>query len=515
MTSRRAYAGTVAIMAAVTALCLAWRSRLTTVDVAMVLLLGVVIVSARYPRGPALLASLISIAAFDFLFVPPYYTFEVHDGAYLLTFAVMLAVALTMTRLTGQILEHAAEAEDRARQASAVGALNAELMGAKRPADVLATLERHVTAAVGGEVCTLTPEQLDGDSAEWPPVTRELLASTPERVVARQVHEDGRTAGLGTARCSDADVLVVPLAVSGRHLGVVVVRPGDDRAATPAEIATIEALANQAALAHERTVLAEQGSRARAEAEAERLRTSLLSSLSHDFRTPLATIEGAASGLLEEDGGLPPDGRHELAASILEESRRMTRLVANLLNMVRVETGALAVQKSWQPLEEVVGVALLRLEEQLARHPVEVDLPPHLPLVPMDELLIEQVFINLLENAARYTPPGTAVSVRAWEIDDAVCVEVADVGPGIPVEEEELVFRKFYRAARPTGGDGGEAAAAGSGLGLTIAQGIVSAHGGRMWVEHRPGGGAAFRFTLPLSGPAMPAPPADTGARAS
>jgi two-component system sensor histidine kinase KdpD len=234
----------------------------------------------------------------------------------------------------------------------------------------------------------------------------------------------------------------------------------------------------------------------------------LLSSLSHDFRTPLATIEGAASGLLEEDGALPPDGRRELAAGILEESRRMTRLVANLLNMVRVETGALAVQKSWQPLEEVVGVALLRLEEQLARHPVEVDLPPHLPLVPVDELLLEQVFINLLENAARYTPPGTAVAVRAWQTDGAVCVEVADCGPGVPAEAEELVFRKFYRVPRPKSDDGSEAVA-GSGLGLAIAQGIVTAHGGRMWVEPRPGGGAAFRFTLPLSGPAVPAPPAE------
>jgi two-component system, OmpR family, sensor histidine kinase KdpD len=514
MSSRRAYLGTLAIMAAVTAPCLLWRSRLATVDVAMVLLLGVVVVSARYARGPALLASLISIAAFDFLFVPPYYTFDVHDGAYLLTFAVMLAVALTMTRLTGQILEHAAEAEERARRAAAVAALNTELMEAERPGDVLAALERHVAAVVGGEACTLTPKQLDGDPADWAPATRELLASAPERVVARRVHEDGRTAGLGTARCADADVLVVPLGRSGRHLGVVAVRPESDRAPTPAEIATIEALADQAALAHERTVLAEQGSQARAEAEAERLRSSLLSSLSHDFRTPLATIEGAASGLLEEDGALPPDGRRELAAGILEESRRMTRLVANLLNMVRVETGALAVQKSWQPLEEVVGVVLLRLEEQLARHPVEVDLPPNLPLVPVDELLVEQVFINLLENAARYTPPGTAVAVTAWETDGAVCVQVADGGPGVPPEAEELVFRKFYRGARPKSDDGSEAAG-GSGLGLTIAQGIVSAHGGRMWVEPRPGGGAAFRFTLPLSGPAVPAPPAEPEPRPS
>jgi two-component system, OmpR family, sensor histidine kinase KdpD len=192
----------------------------------------------------------------------------------------------------------------------------------------------------------------------------------------------------------------------------------------------------------------------------------------------------------------------------------MTRLVANLLNMVRVETGALAVQKSWQPLEEVIGVALLRLEQQLAGHTVEVDLPPNLPLVPMDELLVEQVFINLLENAAKYTPPGTSVAVTAWAADGAICVEVADGGPGVAAGAEELVFRKFYRAPGPAGDDG-RPPAAGSGLGLTIAQGIVTAHGGRMWVERPPGGGAAFRFTLPLTGPAVPDPLPEHEPRAS
>ena len=160
--------------------------------------------------------------------------------------------------------------------------------------------------------------------------------------------------------------------------------------------------------------------------QAERLRTSLLSSLSHDFRTPLATIEGAASGLLEENNGLTADGRQDLAETILAESHRMTRLVHNLLNMIRVETGALAVQKSWQPLEEALGVALLRLDEPLKAHAVSVELPPDLPLVPIDELLIEQVFINLLENAVKYTPPGTRIAISACRRDAEVLVQVAD-----------------------------------------------------------------------------------------
>ena len=191
----------------------------------------------------------------------------------------------------------------------------------------------------------------------------------------------------------------------------------------------------------------------------------------------------------------------------------MTRLVSNLLNMVRVETGALAVQKSWQPLEEALGVALLRVEERLRDRPVEVDLPPDLPLVPIDELLIEQVFINLLENAAKYTLPGTQIDVTASHANGEVRVEVADRGPGVPPGTEEAVFRKFYRAQASQGvAPSGGSSPGGAGLGLTISRGIVTAHGGRMWVEQRPGGGAAFRFTVPLSGPHIPAFPAEQDA---
>ncbi len=498
-------------MAAITAGCLALRSRLTTVDVAMLLLLGVVVVATRYRRGPSLLASLLSIGAFDFLFVPPYYTLDVHDAAYLLTFIVMLVVALTMSRLTGVIREHALEAEERERRASAVAALNADLAGATNHGEVLTILARHVGRAVIGQVCTLGAAELDSDPANWGPTAREFLAAVPESVAARWVHEGGQAAGTGTGRYEDSDVLLVPIGTANHHLGLVAVRPEPpDRVPEPEEIETVEALAVQAASALERTQLAEQHEQARAEAEAERLRTSLLSSLSHDFRSPLATIEGAASSLLEENGALTPDGRHDLADSILEESHRMTRLVTNLLDMIRVETGALAVQKSWQPLEEALGVALLRVEERLKGHPVSVDLPPNLPLVPIDELLVEQVFINLLENAAKYTLPGTQIDVTASEVGGEVRVEVADRGPGVPKGQEEAIFRKFFQSPGPQGSaHSGRMPPGGAGLGLTISRGIITAHGGRMWVEHRPGGGAAFRFTVPLSGPHIPAIPAE------
>jgi two-component system sensor histidine kinase KdpD len=209
------------------------------------------------------------------------------------------------------------------------------------------------------------------------------------------------------------------------------------------------------------------------------------------MRTPLASIEGAASTLLGDPIWADPRAR-DLASTILQESRRMGRLVANLLDMIRVESGTLQVHKEWQLLSDVVGVALLRTEEQLREHPVATDLPEALPLVPVDDILLEQVFVNLLENAARHTRPGTPVEISATAGSNEVVVQVADRGPGIPPGEEERVFEKFHRAGSTPG--------SGVGLGLTICRGIVNAHGGRMWAEGRAGGGASFRFTIPITG---------------
>jgi two-component system sensor histidine kinase KdpD len=264
----------------------------------------------------------------------------------------------------------------------------------------------------------------------------------------------------------------------------------------------LELLANQAGMALERLMLAKRNETARAEVEAERLRTALLSSLSHDLRTPLGTIEGAGTVLADANTPLAVEVRVDLAETIVVEVRRMTRLVSNLLDMMRLETGTLAVHRSWQPLEESLGVALIRLDDRLAAHPVDIDVPAGLPLVCVDEVLLEQVFVNLLDNAIKYTTPGTPISVRAWLEDFHVAVEVADRGPGVPVGEEQAVFRKFHRVPREAGADG----PTGSGLGLTICEGIVTAHGGSIRAERPEAGGFAIRFILPLEAAPPPVP---------
>ena len=503
------YAWSVCIIALTTAVGLLLRRHLQIIDVAMLFLLAVVVVGYRYRRGPALLASLLSIAAFDLLFVPPYYAFHVHDPAYYLTFGVMLAVALSMGQLTARIREQVQDATERETRAGALYALSRDLSESESLQDQLGVATRHFAEAGHGEAQVF----LDGfdrtrAAEDWP--AEGLFESLDVRVAATWAYRNGQSAGAGTRHCAEAEALVVPLKSSHRTLGVVTIHPRshDDVLPEP-ERETVEALAEQAAVAFERSILFQAHEYTRVEVESERLRTALLSSLSHDLRTPLGSIEGAASSLLQESSGLSPEAQREMAETILEESRRMTRLVTNLLDMVRVESDALAVHKQWQPLEEALGVALLRLEERLAGHPVATELPPDLPLVPIDELLIEQVFINLLENAAKYTPPGTPIRVCAWAEQDAVTVEVLDRGPGIPPGDEESVFRKFHRTARTE--DAGPAG--GSGLGLTICRGIIAAHGGRIWLEAGQGAGACFRFTLPLEGPPMPTLPTEAAER--
>jgi|SRR3954471_3306625 two-component system sensor histidine kinase KdpD len=494
--SLKEYGWAITIIVVATGVALGLRPYLQTIDVAMLYLLAVVVVAYRHRRGPALLASVLSIAAFDYGFVPPFYTFNVHNTAFFLTFAVMLVVALGMSELTGRIREQAEEASEGEQLAAAQYVLSRELAAASGLDEEVAVAARHISEAGDGEALVLLSDPTGSVNAGGAGL--DGVDSVTVRVAARLALDRGESAGWGTAHGADAEALVVPLKSTTQLMGIVIFYPRSaDDLLSPQRRRVIEALAEQAAASFERAQLTERHEQARVEVESERLRTALLSSLSHDLRTPLGSIEGAASSLLQGSGFLSPDARRDMAQTILEESRRMTRLIANLLDMVRVETGALMVRKEWQPLEEPLGVALLRLDERLGAHPVKTRLPDSLPLVPVDELLIEQVFINLIENAIRHTPADTPINISAWPENGTVLVEVADEGDGIPAGEEETIFRKFHR----TSGADRSSPPGGSGLGLTICRGIITAHGGRIWLERNGGKGAAFRFSIPLDGP--------------
>jgi two-component system sensor histidine kinase KdpD len=463
-------------------------------NVVMLYLLGIVAVAMRTGRGPSLLAAVLSVVAVDFFFVPPRFTVAVSDVRYLLTFLVMLIVGIVISGLTVRTRAQAEAARHREQRTAALYAMSRELAGTRGVDALLQVAVRHVAEVFGSQVVVLLTGR-DGLLASWPGGQFEVDAN--DLGVGRWVFEHRQPAGLGTATLPGASALYVPLTGSAGAAGVLGVRPSDRHAMDePERLHQLETFAGQTALALERARLAEEAQAAQVRVETERLRNSLLSSVSHDLRTPLAAITGAASTLLQDGSRLDDDTRRELLDSVHEEAERLNRLVQNLLEMTRLESGAVQLRRELHPPEEVIGAALGRLGKRLAGRRVTTRVPPDLPLVPMDDVLIEQVLLNLLDNAVKYTPAGTPIEVIATATDQSVTIEVADRGPGLPAGDEEKVFEKFYRADR--------VAAGGAGLGLAICRGIVQAHGGRIWAQNLPGGGVALLFTLPLGAERAP-----------
>jgi two-component system sensor histidine kinase KdpD len=487
-----AYGRATAAVALCTAIAWVMFPRFGLSNLIMVYLLGVIGVAARSGPGPSVLASLLSVAAFDFFFVPPYFTFAVADAQYFVTFAVMLVVALVISGFTVRTRAQAESARRRERRTAALYALSRELGITRGVENILRAAVRHIAEVFGGHVAVLLPDPSGHLNVQAGlPAPFEMTSS--ELGVAQWVYEHGQIAGLGTSTLPGAKALYLPLIASAGTLGVLGVRPAEPHSLeAPDQLHQLETFTNQTALALERTQLAGAAQEAQVRAETERMRSSLLSSVSHDLRTPLAAITGAASSLLEADKPLDATTRTELLETLSEEAERLNRLVNNLLEMTRLESGSLRVRKEWHPLEEVVGAALGRLVKLLRDRPVTTRLPQDLPLVPIDDVLLEQALINLLDNAIKHTPEGSPLEITAWAQDGAVTVEVADRGPGLVPGDEERAFDKFYRGPGLT--------SRGAGLGLAICRGIVEAHGGRIWAENRPGGGVAFRFTIPLTG---------------
>ncbi|MCC6803824.1 MAG: sensor histidine kinase KdpD [Anaerolineae bacterium] len=457
----------------------------------MVYLVGVVIAATRYGRGPSVVASFLSVLAFDFFFVDPYLTFAVSDTEYLVTFGVMLLVALTISSMTVRIKEQAEGSRERERRTYSSYQMSREFSITNNIDHLVEIAIRHTQDIFQCHAVILLPDPADqleihGSEAAGSKFTLQ------ERGVARWVYDRGQPAGRGTQTLPGSEGLYLPLATPNKVTGVLGIYPSQIRAIfSPDQLHLLEAYANLAALAIERAQLTEETEKSQVQIETERMRNSLLSSVSHDLRTPLAAITGAVSSILQHESSLDPQSA-ELARIAYEEAQRLNRLVGNLLDMTRLDSGNVQVEKEWQPLEEVVGTTLVRLDKLLSDHPLKTHLPDDLPLVPIDSVLIEQVLVNLLENAIKYTPPGSPIDLSAWAEGDAVVVEAADRGPGLPPGEEERIFDKFYRVRPTTTG--------GVGLGLTICRAIIEAHGGRLWAANRAGGGAVFRFTLPLGG---------------
>jgi two-component system sensor histidine kinase KdpD len=480
------------VAAALTSTAVAWLlfDRDQLADIVMTYLLGVMIVASRFGLGASVLAAFLSVVALDYIFIPPYFTLAVQDFRHSVTFIVMFSVAIVISGLTERIRNQAAAARQRERRTAALYELSRELVAAQGGRRVIEAAVRHLEKVFESKVWVLSP----GSDGRLERSGAESAGSAHEASIAEWVWANQKEAGLGTTTLPSAAALYVPLMASGGIVGVLALCPLEaDRFRSIEQRRQIDAFAAQLALAMERANLAEQTEQARREVEKEQLRSSLLSSVSHDLRTPLAVITGSASTILQTGSRLDDALRLDLMKTILEEAERLNRLIRNLLDMTRLDSGTVRVKREWLPLEEIVGAALHRLEAQLKGRELEVQLSPDLPLVACDVVLTEQALINLLENAIKYS--DGPITIKASRLGEEILVEVADRGPGIAAGQETRIFEKFYRAVR-------EGSASGVGLGLSICRAILAAQGGRIWAQNREGGGASFRFTLPILGEA-------------
>jgi two-component system sensor histidine kinase KdpD len=445
----------------------------------MVFLVGVMVTAIYCGRGPAILVSVISVLAFDFF-----------------TFVVMFLVALVISHMTSLIRRQAEAARWQERQTAAMHSLSRELASTRGVDRILPVAVKHLSEIFECQAAALLPDdkgQVHVAAGGAAVFHKDILK---ELGIAQWAYQNGQMAGWGTQNLPESQILYVPLAAADAVIGVLALRPKDPESEhwlLPEQLRLhlLESLAKQVALALQVERLQQTALDAQITMEAERLRSSLLGSVTHDFQTPLAAIMGSASSLLELKSQLDDKLAQEMLTNIYDEADRLSRLVNNLLNIARLESGSLTLHKELQPLEEVVGAALNRLERKLADRAITISLPADLPMVLLDAALTENVFLNVLENSLKYAPSGSALSIKAILKAGEIEVQVADNGPGFPPEDLERIFERFYRGTV-------ESDRKGYGLGLSICRAIVEAHGGRIWAVNLAEGGAAVRFTFPL-----------------
>ncbi len=517
------YLYAAAICAAITGVASVVSARLDLTNLVMLYLLGVVFSAVRLGRGPGVLQSFLSVAAFDFFFVPPRMSFSVSDTQYLLTFFGMLLTSLVISHLTSTLTRQASIAQRRERRTGAIYAMARELGAALTTEQIVEIGSRHVGEVFRARVAFLLPDSADQvrQKIEEPDAVVTLTGADLDCDVGQWVYDQQKPAGRGTDTLPATTALYLPLKAPMRTRGVLAVASRDPRELeVPEQLRMLDAFAAQIALALERVHYVEIARDALVNMESERLRNSLLSAISHDLRTPLTTIVGFSSMLANARAAAPhtpaaersAQREGELVDAIHDEALRMTGIVTNLLDMARLQAGSVQLKREWSLLEETVGAALAACKRVLAQHPARVSLPADLPLLQMDAVLMERLFTNLFENAAKYTPADTPIDIGAERVTDDghpfVRVHVDDHGPGLPSGMETRIFDKFTRGEK-------ESATPGIGLGLAICRAIVEAHGGRIGALNRTGPdgrvtGARFWFTLPVdTPPAVPAVPDD------
>jgi len=471
----RQYVLSLVLIASVTALFFALREALDSTLIALLYLIPLGMITAFWGLGPGIVSASITFLAFNYFFIEPYYTFTVHHAADVVILVVFLIVAVVISQLVGRAQAGLDAAMAREREATQLYELSTALTGLHDDHAIAQILAKQIHTVAQGEYVELNIAGTDPFAFRLPAIIPP--ARPPE--------------------------LIVPIEEARGVIGEIRLWR-DVPAISSSEKRLLKTFASQGALALERAWLVEAESRAKVLEESDQLKSILLSSVSHELRTPLSTIKAAASSLRGHQVSWDSPARIELVAAIDDEADHLNMLVGNLLDMSRIESGALKPEREWNILPEILGTVLVRMRHLVEKHQIEVDVPESLPLVPVDYVQMEQVFTNLVSNSVKYAPEQTRICIRAFVEDDSIHVQVSNQGPQVPQEHLERIFDKFYRitaADRVTG----------TGLGLSICKGIIEAHGGRIWAENV-SNGLAFNLTLPLiwGGVTSPQLPTDT-----
>ncbi len=486
----RRYFWGLALVAAATAISALIDPFISPTNLVVIYLLTVVLAAVYLGRGPAVMASILSVAVFDFFFVPPRYTMVVADSEYLLTFLGLLGVGLVISHLTSLVREQAEAAQSREAQTAALYELGRDLTVTAGLDAIAQTIITHISQTFGREVAIFLPEE--SGALKLYAASPELVIADNELAVADWSFKRNRSAGRGTDTLPDASMRYQPLKTARGVVGVLGVRPADPgHYLSSDQRRTLDTFANQVAMAIERTRLVEQARRAEILEITDKLQSALLNSISHDLRTPLVSITGALSSLAEDSIPLDDPSRRSLIETARGEADRLNRLVGNLLDMSRLESGAVRLHREACDIQDVIGSALEQLGARLENRPVTVNVPSEFPLVLLDFVLISRVLVNIIDNAVKYSPLGSSIEIRAQAASGYVEITVADHGMGIPPEDLTRIFDKFYRVQRPDN-------VTGTGLGLAISKGIIEAHGGFMAAENSPQGGTLITLALPV-----------------
>lgn len=455
----------------------------------MLYLLPVLLSAVWWGKGPSYVTAVGSVLLFDFFFISPIFTFNISDLPYMWSLPLFLLVSFIIGGQTEKLRLEAKLAGQREKTTRALYSFSREIAAVVDISVIVSIFAEQAWQTLEKSVAVFLPQKSDKLVLAAEAGDEKIGEDSSEEAVAIWAYEHGEMAGHCTDTLPGARYMYIPLTTSDHTVGVLGIRM-QEKMLTPSQRRLMEGWAGLAAIAVERVNLAEQARRTALLVESDRLRTALFNSISHELRTPLASIMGAISGLLDKEGVYSEEARQELLETVKEGTDRMDRLVANLLDTARLESGMMQLKKDWCDIEDIIGIGLRRVRECIEGRPLLANIPAELPLVKADCVLLEQVLVNILDNACKYSAPGSEISITVSQDEAVIQVSVADRGIGIPTAYLTQIFDKFYRVEQPK-------SVGGTGLGLSICKGILEAHGGSIQAENRPGGGTVMTFSIP------------------